>query len=165
MATTVDSYHFEELSRQNHEKVRSLILDGLSDHWGATDEALNPDLEDMLTSYAHGRTLVVRDSDARLCGTGTVVPRDGRRAEILRMSVDVGSRGQGLGRRIVDELVTTARRWGCEAVVLETSTSWTDVVRFYMRCGFSITHIVDGEFGSDTWFERNLDDGLACGGL
>lgn len=35
-------------------EVRSLILDGLSDHWGRVDETLNRDLDDIAASYGRG---------------------------------------------------------------------------------------------------------------
>jgi len=38
--------------------------------------------------------------------------------------------------------------------VLETGTDWAEGVAFYQTCGFVITHLEDGEFGSNTWFER-----------
>ncbi len=38
----------------------SLILVGLSEHWGHIDKTLNPDLIDIGASYSHGRTVVVR---------------------------------------------------------------------------------------------------------
>lgn len=146
---------FEELDDENEGEVRALILAGLSDHWGSIDEMLNPDLDDMTVSYRHGRTVLVRDDDGILVGTGTIVPRSSTVAEILRMSVAAGRRGDGIGRQIVDELVATAERWGVEVVVLETSTSWSEVVSFYLRCGFSISRVEEGEFGSDTWFEKS----------
>lgn len=147
---------FEELDDQNQAEVRALILAGLGDHWGYVDERLNPDLNNIVSSYRDGRTVLLRDSGGELIGTGTVVPRGEGVAEILRMSVARGARRQGVGRRIVGELLATARQWDIAAVVLETTSSWEDVVSFYLECGFTITHVADGEFGSDTWFEMRL---------
>ena len=56
----------------------------------------------------------------------------------------------------VEELVATAGRWGMARVTLETSTRWHDAIAFYRRCGFEITHEISGEFGSDTWFARQI---------
>jgi putative acetyltransferase len=136
--------------------VRALIVSGLAEHWGTVDPTLNRDLVDMAATYAGGRTLVARDGD-RVIGTGTVIPRDAESAEIVRMSVAPEYRQTGLGRRLVEELVEVARRWGMARVVLETSAHWTEVVTFYERCGFTVTHYEDGEFGRDAWFEMRLD--------
>ena len=135
--------------------VRSLILVGLGEHWGNVDETLNPDLDDIGAAYGHGRTVVVRHG-SDIVATGTVVPRDPSTAEVCRMSVAADHRRVGLGRLVVEELLGTARDWGATAVVLETSTSWNEVVSFYRSCGFAITHHEAGTFGEDTWFRREL---------
>jgi GNAT superfamily N-acetyltransferase len=135
--------------------VRSLILEGLGEHWGVVDPALNSDLDDIHASYGHGRTIVATLGTA-IVGTGTVVVSDVNTAEVVRMSVAHDVRRLGLGRAILDELVVTAYAWGCGRVVLETSSHWAEVVTSYLRCGFTITHESDGEFGPDTWFELRL---------
>jgi putative acetyltransferase len=136
--------------------VRALILSGLAEHWGTVDPTLNRDLVDMAATYSCGRTLVARDGD-RVVGTGTVIPRDVQSVEIVRMSIAPEYRRSGLGRRLVEDLVATARGWGSSRVVLETSAHWTEVVQFYERCGFTVTHFEEGDFGRDAWFEMRLD--------
>jgi putative acetyltransferase len=147
-----------ELQPDHQDAVRAVILAGLEEHWGSVDSSLNRDLDDLAATYADGTVLVACDSD-RVVGTGTVVRRDGR-AEIVRMSVVPAYRRSGLGRRLVEELVETARSWGMTRVVLETSAHWTNVVVFYERCGFELTHFETGEFGRDAWFERRLEHPL-----
>ena len=144
-----------DLRPNEQHAVRSLILNGLGEHWESVDPTLNPDLDDLAVTYAGGRTLVA--TDGAVVGTGTVIRRDATTAEIVRMSVVRTYRGTGLGRRLVEELVATARRWGMSRVVLETSAHWTDAVGFYVRCGFTQTHFESGAFGRDAWFEMKLD--------
>lgn len=133
-----------------------MILAGLAEHWGVIDETLNPELGDMIASFRAGRTVLIRDDAGAVIGTGTLMPHAEGVAEILRMSVANGARRRGVGRRIVDELLATAAEWGVEVVVLETTSSWGEVIEFYLRCGFTITHVDDGVFGRDTWFEKRL---------
>jgi len=97
------------------------------------------------------------ESQGRIIGTGTVMPRTAGTAEIVRMSVDPAERGRGVGRWIVEALLDTAQRWGKTTVVLETSAHWDEVVAFYEACGFQVTHQTDGDFGRDTWFELRLE--------
>jgi putative acetyltransferase len=148
-----------ELQPDLQDAVRSLILAGLEEHWGPVDPSLNRDLDDLAATYNDGTVLVACDG-GRVVGTGTVVPRDGITAEIVRMSVVSAYRRTGLGRRLVEDLVETARAWGMTRIVLETSAHWTDVVLFYERCGFELTHFETGEFGRDAWFEMRLDRAL-----
>ena len=145
----------DALAAEQHDDVRTLILSGLGEHWGSVDDALNPDLADLTSTYSSGRTLVACDG-RRVVGTGTVIPRDGATAEIVRMSVAQEYRRAGVGRRLVADLVEIARQWGMERVILETSAHWTEVIQFYERCGFTLTHFEDGQFGRDAWFELTL---------
>jgi GNAT superfamily N-acetyltransferase len=137
--------------------VRALILDGLREHWGEIDPTLNPELDDIAASYGHGATLVAW-SGAEIVGAGTVVPTaDPTVREIVRMSVAAERRGQGIGARILDELLRVAREAGARRVLLETTAAWTDVVAFYVSCGFAVTHQVEGDFGLDTYFALDLN--------
>lgn len=140
--------------------VRALVLAGLAEHWGASlDTALNPDLDDIATSYAHGITMVAV-GDGHIVGTGTIVPRAPDTVEIVRMSVDVAWRSRGVGRQVLEALVAGAvdadQAGELRRVVLETTADWQRTVAFYERSGFVITHHDDGPFGRDAWFERVL---------
>ena len=144
---------------QDH--VRALVLTGLAQHWDAPiDPTLNPDLDDIAASYAHGTTLVAVMPDGAVVGTGTIVPRGTATAQIVRMSVATEHRGHGIGQRLVYALIDIAGDgWGrpaIQTIVLETTATWTATIRFYQRCGFAITHHTDGEFGRDTWFARDV---------
>ncbi len=165
-----------DLAPDDGPAVRDLILAGLVEQWASVgvtaDPSLNPDLDDLAAAYPDGRTVVAvaqppptgpttpGRSDPRsgdvVVGTGTVVPRPGSGAEVVRMSVASARRGGGVGRAVLGELVATARSWGCDHVVLETTTSWTGAIAFYRRCGFRVTEVIDGPFGSETWFRLDL---------
>lgn len=151
-----------ELRPELADAARSLILAGLGEHWGHVEPALNRDLDDLAATYAAGSVLVACVGE-HVVGTGAIVPRGERSAEIVRMSVAPAYRRSGLGRTLVRELVERARVWGMDRVVLETSARWTDVVRFYLGCGFTQTHFEDGEFGRDAWFEMRLADQVETG--
>jgi GNAT superfamily N-acetyltransferase len=136
----------------DQEIVRWPIIEGLGEHWGSIHLSLNQDLNDIQASFGHGRILVAEDSSG-IVGTGTILPRSGDVAEIVRMSVSRSSRGTGVGQLIASRLVDVARVWNRERVIVETASHWTEVVVFYQRCGFQITHEVDGEFCRDTFVE------------
>lgn len=147
-------YRVRDFQRTDQPAVRRLVRDGLADHWGAMDDRLNPDLDDIATASIGCVTVVARLGDD-IVATGRAVMA-GDTVEISRMSVRSDRRGESVGRLILDELVRRASGWGARRVVLETSSAWTETVAFYAACGFTITHVADGEFGSDTWFELVL---------
>ena len=119
---------------------------------GTLTDALGGQTATLLTD---GRILVAEDSTG-IVGTGTILPRLGGVAQIVRMSVAAGSRSTGVGQLIATRLIDAARVWSCQRVVVETASHWTEVVAFYQRCGFRITHEVDGGFCRDTFFELIL---------
>jgi putative acetyltransferase len=131
--------------------AKALILEGLVEHWGFLDESLNPDLDDIATSYADGTFLVAWQGD-ELIGTGAFKPHSATQVEIVRMSVKKALRRQGIGRQILDELCQRAAQAGYEEVILETTETWQDVIDFYLDYGFEITHHKDG----DAWFRMSL---------
>jgi ribosomal protein S18 acetylase RimI-like enzyme len=125
-----------------------LVIAGLGERWGWIDPTLNPDLDDIALSYATGLFLVGYLGDT-LVATGALMPEvtqggvDALR--VLRMSVRANLRGQGIGRRVLDALLTYARDQGCPLVVLETTSTWTDAVHFYRHYGFQLVEERDGE--------------------
>ena len=123
--------------------VKALVLAGLVDHWGVLDPTLNPDLDDIAASYARAFFWVAR-LGARVVGAGALVP-EGSWGKIVRMSVARDLRHRGLGQRILAQLVDEARAAGLRRVVLETTETWDEVIAFYLRFGFHITHRCDGD--------------------
>jgi putative acetyltransferase len=132
-------------------EAKNLILAGLVEHWGTLDPTKNPDLDDISSSYANGQVLVAIH-DEEVIGTGAIVPKDNKTAEIVRMSVATNMRRKGIGKVILNQLCDYARSIGCRRVVLETTDSWHEVIAFYKRYGFQITHYLDG----DVYFALDL---------
>jgi putative acetyltransferase len=140
----------------DQDDVRRLILTGLEEHWGSLDPQYNHDLDDIGSTYRNGVT-VVAVTNSQIVGTGTVVPVDPTgTAEMVRMAVARTQRRNGIGKQLIMRLAHEARQLDCQRLILETQTEWAEVLAFYERCGFVITHEVDGDFGRDTWFQMDL---------
>jgi putative acetyltransferase len=135
----------------DQKQVKELILSGLSEHWGALDSTLNPDLNDIANTYEKEVFLVAR-LEKRIVGTGALVHRTDEYAEIVRMSVAKDMRRQGIGNLILRQLIATAVKKGYQRVILETTHTWKEVIAFYLEYGFNITHEQDG----DVYFEKVL---------
>ncbi len=140
--------HFDP---SDQERARALILEGLQEHWGEIDPALNADLNDIGKTYKDGVFLVVyRGPD--LIATGALVPRGPAQSEIVRMSVARQYRRCGFGSLVLRHLLEEARRASCRQIVLETTSSWRDALQFYLKHGFQITH----DAGGNTYFALDL---------
>lgn len=135
-------------------ELRRLILAGLQDRWGETfDAGINPDLNDFVTNYVdRGAEVVIIEANGEIVATGIFVPDEGTIGRIVRMSVAVAHRRQGLARRVVEELIGRARRSAMSEVRVLTDTPWTSAVELYRACGF--TEI--GSDGTDTHFAMPL---------
>jgi GNAT superfamily N-acetyltransferase len=138
---------------ENQAAVKNLINQGLGEHWGTIDPNKNPDLNDIATTYKKDIFLVAW-LDGEIIGTGGLVHRTDKVAEIVRMSVAPQMRRRGIGHSILNYLVQEARRKGFLKIILETTETWHDVINFYLVNGFQITHNKEG----DVYFSLELGE-------
>ena len=132
-----------------------LILQGLSEHWGALDQSLNPDLADIAATYGQAIFLVAVVGP-ELVGTGALIPEREGVGRIVRMSVAQTWRRQGVGRQILAELLRRAAPAGYRQIVLETTATWAEAIAFYRNNGFrevgvwegDMHFVMNGEWGS-----------------
>ena len=138
---------------EDQEAAQALILAGLEEHWGFLDPTKNPDLDNIASTYADGTFLLAWQGD-ELVGTGALVREDGEEgvARIVRMSVAAHLRRRGIGTLILRRLCEHARRAGYRRLVLETTSTWDDVITFYTRNGFRVV----GSWDGDTHFVLDL---------
>lgn len=78
---------------------------------------------------------VARDG-GRAVGCGALKRHDSRIAEVKRMFTREECRGNGVGRRILGEIVNTALSEGIEELVLETGDRHPDAWAIYEKAGF-----------------------------
>ncbi|MBN1260389.1 MAG: GNAT family N-acetyltransferase [Anaerolineae bacterium] len=135
----------------DQDAVKTLILAGLQEHWGALDTTKNPDLDDIAAAYK-GATFLVAWCGERVVGTGALIPKSETTAEIARMSVAADMRRYGIGTELLHRLCACAWDQGIRRIVLETTETWQDVIAFYLRFGFRITHYQEG----DVYFALDL---------
>ncbi|MBN1304839.1 MAG: GNAT family N-acetyltransferase [Anaerolineales bacterium] len=148
----MDEFVIRPFQPEDQAAVKNLILNGLVEHWGSLDMTKNPDLNDIANTYANAIFLVACCRGV-IIATGACVPCMEKQAEIKRMSVHKDWRRNGLGTRILQELLTRARKAGFERIILETTETWTEVVAFYQGAGFQVTHYRDG----DVYFALELN--------
>ena len=148
-----------EFRAADQAQVRRLVLLGLQEHWGKLDRTLNQDLNDVGKHYADAVFLVAELlGEQRIVGTGALLQRGHGVGEIVRMSVSALMRRHGLGTRLLQALVDRARSMGLRQVILETTETWHEVIAFYGRFGFRITHHQAG----DAYFAFDLVDDEAA---
>ncbi|MBI1801820.1 MAG: GNAT family N-acetyltransferase [Chloroflexi bacterium] len=93
--------------------ARRLILDGLGEHFGAIDETLNPDLDEIMAHYVRaGHLFVVAEVNGALAGTGALKSVAPGAGQLVRMSVRREQRRSGIGQALVEYLLGAARARG-----------------------------------------------------
>jgi ribosomal protein S18 acetylase RimI-like enzyme len=148
-----ESVEIRPFQPKDQPATKQLILDGLADHWGTLDPTLNPDLNDIATSY-QGETFLVAVQGETIVGCGALVGEEGLKGygRIVRMSVKKESRRQGIGQLILHYLQTAAKQRQFHEILLETTQTWAEAVTFYQANGF---HII-GHHNGDTHFEKAI---------
>lgn len=106
---------------------------------------LTPDLEgvdaDMLNVDQHYRQaggeffVVYRGNE--LLGTAGFVGLDGRRCELRKMYLAPSARGLGLGRHLLQLIMTQAKAAGYLQMQLETASVLKEAIRLYEQNGFT----------------------------
>lgn len=94
--------------------------------------------------------------DDRPVGCGGLQALDSRTAEIRRIFATEPARGRGVGRALLDELETHARRLGYERTRLTTGDGQPEALRLFQSAGYAEIHpFTDGAF-TTRWMEKQL---------
>jgi GNAT superfamily N-acetyltransferase len=81
--------------------------------------------------------------------------------EVTNTAVVASQRGRGAGRAFVERAVDGARAAGARRLVLATGAADVGNLRFYQRCGFRMTHVVQDVFTPENGYPPGLEvDGI-----
>ena len=89
-------------------------------------------------------------------GCGALKLHGAAPAELKRMWVDPGSRGLGVGRRLLEGLEGLARRNGATVLRLETNRALKEAIGMYRAAGFSEVAPFNDEPHAHYWYEKTL---------
>lgn len=104
---------------------------------GSDLEGNDADLRDFAGYRDRGGSFrVVTSMDGAIVGCGGLYPIDDHEAEIRRMYLKPEARGVGIGRKLLEELISVATERRFERVVLETASVLTEAISLYRKRGF-----------------------------
>lgn len=100
--------------------------------------ANDAELDDLEANFFRdgGHFEVIVDGGGRIVGCAGLYPHNSRQAELCKMYIERSARGQGLGRRMLEDLLDAARRHGFQEVWLETNSTLIEAIALYSRYGF-----------------------------
>lgn len=142
-----------EVNDKTVEPAKSLVINGLSEYFDHYDESMNPDLKDILASYAPIKNIfLVALINNIVIGTGALIKESNSVGRIVRMSIDKEHRRIGVATKILDKLNEIAIEKGYEKIVLETTKTWYGAINFYINNGY----IKEREDGENIHFIKNV---------
>ncbi len=154
---------------KDQEEARTVVLEGLREHFGVLDPSLNSDLEDIEASFiAKGDDFYVAENDGRIVGTAGLLFGEGR-ARIVRMSVAQSRRKRRIATALLEQCIESAAQRGFREIWAYTQPEWPDAVSFYSGSGFEQVGRDEIDihlrllFVSKTHEKRDLIDGLRSG--
>ena len=141
----------------DQERAQALVIQGLRDNFGEKFNESNrfPDLEEIVEWYPDD-TFLVAESKGEVVATGALIREASDTGRIVRMSVDSPYRSRGIGTRMLAALKDAAVGRGYTRLVVETTSSWEYVARFYLNNDFEITGYRD-EVGEVDFLLRLAD--------
>lgn len=80
--------------------------------------------------------LILAWQNGQVTGCAALRPVDERVAEMKRVYVRPGHRGEGIGRQLVQHLLSSARQYGYERVCLDVLGEFTAAQSLYRTLGF-----------------------------
>lgn len=83
--------------------------------------------------------------------------------EVTNTAVVESQRGRGAGRALLERAISEARAARVRRVILATGAADIGNLRFYQRCGFRMTRIVQDAFTSENGYPAGLEVRGSCG--
>jgi putative acetyltransferase len=137
---TPDDFTFRLATNHDLPAIRA-VLDAVRCEFGVLDETgvTDKDLHDLAQNYFDGGGVfeVIEDRGSHaIVGCAGLRPLSRCRAELCKMYILQAARGQGLGKRLLENLLAAARRGGFTEVWLETNSALTVAIGMYEKYGF-----------------------------
>ena len=119
------------------------VLFAVRSEYGVLGEigANDADLDDIEQNYFRcgGCFEVVEGAAKRIVGCAGLYPLNPRRVELCKMYIEKSARGQGLVKRLLEDLLMAARIGGFREVWLETNSVLSEAIALYKKYGFAPT--------------------------
>lgn len=88
----------------------------------------------------HGVLLLVKENQ-RVIGTAGVIILNGDEGLIKRFYLSLNSRGSGIAKHLLEELISYARKLGVKKLILDVSKNNSRAIHFYEKSGFLHTSV------------------------
>ena len=121
------------------EHIANLVYGVLREYNLKPDPAsTDADIRDIESSYFSrgGTFLVLEAEDGSIIGAYGIYPLEQDTCELRKMYLHKTYRGQGLGKALLDDALSKAKRLGFRRMVLETASVLKEAIALYQSYGF-----------------------------
>jgi putative acetyltransferase len=132
-------FRLREATADDGPAIRAVVAAVMAEYGLSSDlEADDADIRNVVASYGErgGSFRVVASTEGHIVGCGGLYPIDERQAEIRRMYLLPNVRGLGIGRTLLEELISRAEQRRFERVFLETASVLKEAISLYRKRGF-----------------------------
>ena len=139
MTPTLPTFRLREATADDAGAIRAVVVAVMGEYGLSSDlEGNDADLRDFVAAYRErgGSFRVVTSIEGDIVGCGGLYPIDEQQAEIRRMYLLPQARGLGIGRELLEELISLAKERRFERVVLETASVLKEAISLYRHRGF-----------------------------
>jgi putative acetyltransferase len=139
MTPDSSAFRLREATADDNTAIRTVVVAVMQEYGLKSDlDADQADIQNVVASYGErgGSFRVVTTIAGDIVGCGGLYPIDERQAEIRRMYLLPEARRHGIGRALLEELISLAEERRFERVVLETASVLTEAIALYRKRGF-----------------------------
>ncbi|MBP1619160.1 MAG: acetyltransferase, family protein [Bacteroidetes bacterium] len=107
--------------------------------------------------------LWVTETDGRILGSCGIYPTDelpDGYVELVKFYLASGARGKGIGKKLIEESIESAKQSGYKAIYIESFPEFENAVRIYENLGFNrLSHPLgnSGHTACTIWMVKELD--------
>jgi putative acetyltransferase len=136
---SIEDVVIRSATNDDRERIFALVSAALEEHGLRPDpEETDADLRDIEANYIGrgGVFEVIEDRGGNLLGTVGLFPLNEETCELRKMYLAPTVRGLGLGRHMLERMLTRARATGFKRITLETASVLKTAIRLYTSTGF-----------------------------
>ncbi|MFT5618392.1 MAG: putative acetyltransferase [Arenicella sp.] len=135
------NFQFQQATNSHISQIKQLIFGVLREYGLTADETAGPDvdLNDIEVNYPIGSRnffWIVQNSENELVGTMALAELNEKECELRKMFLSKSVRGKGLGKFMVGQSISVARKLNYSTILLETDCVLKEAMNLYRNFGF-----------------------------
>jgi N-acetylglutamate synthase-like GNAT family acetyltransferase len=116
---------------------------------------------EMVEQYIAKGECHVAEEEGKIVGVYVLIKLGVTTMEIINIAVDERMHGRGIGKKLINDAIQTAKLFGCKSLEVGTGNSSIDQLAFYQKCGFRMDGIIK-DFFVNHYEEEIFENGIWC---